>query len=311
VSPLPGSTAKIALGPLPLPAWAAGAVLEAGAQIVDIADANGLVWLSHGNPGELFDVLAGAPNVSWVHLRWAGIEEFAKRGALDDGRIWTCGKGVFAEAVAEHALALGLAGLRGLPHYVSAKAWREGTSLSLFDGNVTVLGGGSITQALWRLLAPLRVRLTVVRRTSVPFDGASRTLTPDRLADALPGADLVVVALPLTTATVGIVGAPELRRMESHAWLVNVARGAHVVTDDLVTALREDWIGGAALDVTDPEPLPSGHPLWALERCVITPHAASPTAMTVPAIRSRIVENVRRLAAHQPLVGTINTDAGY
>jgi phosphoglycerate dehydrogenase-like enzyme len=153
--------------------------------------------------------------------------------------------------------------------------------------------------------------LTVVRRTPAAFEGAVRTLTPDRLANALPGADLVVVALPLTAATVGVLGARELRRMESHAWLVNVARGAHIVTGDLVTALREEWIGGAALDVTDPEPLPPGHPLWTIDRCVITPHAASPTAMTLPAIRARIIENVRRFGAHQPLIGTIDADTGY
>jgi phosphoglycerate dehydrogenase-like enzyme len=306
-----GSLPKIALGPLPLPDWAESAVVEAGAQIVDVANAAGLIWLNQGDPGEIFEVLRGVPNVRWVHLRWAGIEEFAKRGSLDDGRVWTCGKGVFAEAVAEHALALGLAGLRAFARCVAARQWQEASSLSLFDGNVTVLGGGGIAQALWRLLAPLRVRLTVVRRTSTPFEGAARTLTPDRLEDALRGADLVVVALPLTAATVGIIGAQQLRRMESHAWLVNVARGAHVVTDDLVVALREQWIGGAALDVTEPEPLPPGHPLWTEDRCVITPHAASPTAITIPAMRARIIENVRRFAENRPLVGTIDAHAGY
>ena len=276
-----------------------------------MSDADGLIWLSQGDTGEIFDVLRQAPHVRWVHLRWAGIEQFATRGSFDDGRVWTCGKGVFAEAVAEHALALGLAGLRGLPDCVSATEWGKLVGRSLFDGRVTVLGGGGIAQALWRLLAPFRVRLTVVRRTSAPFDGAARTLTPDRIADALPGADLVVVALPLTATSVGIVGADQLRRMEPHAWLVNVARGAHVVTDDLVTALREQWIGGAALDVTDPELLPPGHPLWTIDRCVITPHGASPIAMTIPAMQARIVENVRRFAAQQPLVGVIDVRAGY
>ena len=87
----------------------------------------------------------------------------------------------------------------------------------------------------------------------------------------MPGADLVVVALALTPDTEGIISASEFELMEPHAWLVNVARGRHVVTDDLVAALREGVIGGAGLDVTDPEPLPDGHPLWSLPNCIITP----------------------------------------
>ena len=92
------------------------------------------------------------------------------------------------------------------------------------------------------------------------------------MPDALPGADLVVLALALTPETEGIIGADELQLMEDHAWLINVARGRHVVTDDLVDALRDGVIGGAGLDVTDPEPLPPDHPLWSLPNCLITPH---------------------------------------
>ena len=108
-------------------------------------------------------------------------------------------------------------------------------------------------------------------------------LEADRYADALPGADLVVLALALTPETEGIIAADELSLMEDHAWLVNVARGRHVVTDDLVDALRDGVIGGAGLDVTDPEPLPAGHPLWSLPNCLITPHVGNTPEMAVPA----------------------------
>ena len=107
------------------------------------------------------------------------------------------------------------------------------------------------------------------------MDGVDDVLEADRYADALPGADLVVLALALTAETEGIIAADELALMERHAWLVNVARGRHVVTDDLVAALRDGVIGGAGLDVTDPEPLPDDHPLWSLPNCIITPHVGN------------------------------------
>jgi phosphoglycerate dehydrogenase-like enzyme len=306
-----GGRPRVAIGPLPVAPWAESAAVEAGAEIVEVGDAEALLWMSAGDPGALSEVLAHAPRVRWVHLRWAGIEAFTEAGFFQDGRLWTCGKGVFADAVAEHALALGLAGLRGLPARMRAPGWGSPSGSSLMGGRVTVLGGGGIATELARLLTPFRVSLTVVRRTSTPFPGAGRTLTSDRVDEALAGADLVILALPLTPETVGLIGASQLRRMESHAWLVNVARGAQVVTADLVTALLEGWIGGAALDVTDPEPLPADHPLWGIDRCVITPHTASNTEATLPAVGARIVENVRRFAAGEPLLGTVDAEAGY
>jgi phosphoglycerate dehydrogenase-like enzyme len=306
-----GRGPRVAVRPLPAPDWAQSAVLSAGAQLVDIEDAEALFWMDPRDPAGLFDLLADSPQVQWVHLRWAGITAFARVGSFDDGRTWTCGKGVFADAVAEHALALGLAGLRDLPLRVAARSWGPESGSSLMDGHVTVLGGGGIAASLSRLLAPMRVSLTVVRRTPTPFEGAIRTLTPDRLDEALPGADLVVLALALTLETTGIIGARQLRLMEPHAWLVNVARGGHVVTDDLVSALRERRIGGAALDVTEPEPLPDDHPLWGIDRCLITPHTASTTEMTIPAMQQRIAENILRYSEGRPLIGPIDPVAGY
>ena len=133
----------------------------------------------------------------------------------------------------------------------------------------------------------------------------------DRLHDALPQADLVVVALALTPETTGIIGAKELAAMERHAALVNVARGRHVVTTDLVDALENGVIGGAGLDVTDPEPLPDGHPLWRAPNCVITPHTANTLAMARKPLSARITENVRRFAAGEPLIGPVDPVLGY
>ncbi|HVE94644.1 MAG TPA: NAD(P)-dependent oxidoreductase [Acidimicrobiales bacterium] len=302
----------IAVAPAPTWDWVRRAIEDAGGEIVELPNAAALVWLRPDDPAGLKDALSAAPALRWVQLPWAGIEPYAAGGLLDGDRVWTCGKGVYAEPVAEHALALALAGLRHLPERVRASSWGAESGRSLFDGAVTILGGGGIAQTLTSLLVPMRTRVTVVRRDPTrPVSGAAAVVGPEELDDAVATADVVVVALALTDATRGIVGAAQLRRMQPHAWLVNVGRGPHVVTDDLVTALREGWIAGAALDVTDPEPLPDGHPLWSLPNCLITPHTANTFEMAVPLLAARISENVARFAAGEPLVGVVDVAAGY
>jgi phosphoglycerate dehydrogenase-like enzyme len=250
-----------------------------------------------------------------VQLPWAGVEEFAALGMFDDdgsGRRWTCGKGVYAEPVAEHALALALAGLRALPDRVRATTWGRHAGTSLYDAAVTILGAGGITECLVDLLRPMRTTVTVVRREgSRPFPGAARTVGLDGLLGVLPGADVVFLALALTPQTERVIGARELEAMGPDSWLVNVARGRHVDTDALVAALRNGTIGGAALDVTDPEPLPDGHPLWTIPNALITPHTANTQAMAVPLLSARVRENVRRFARGDDLIGPVDASLGY
>ena len=244
-----------------------------------------------------------------MQLPWAGIEPFA--AVLDDTHTWTCGKGVYAEPVAEHALMLGLAGLRGLDRYARARSWEAQRGTNLLGAAVTIVGGGGIAESLLRLLGPFEADVTVLRRTPEPMAGAARVLPPEALHEVLPGATLVVLALPLIPSTSGLIGARELALLDPHAWLVNVARGAHVVTDDLVDALRAGTIGGAALDVTDPEPLPDGHPLWSLPNCLITPHTGNTAEMATPLLSARITANVARFAAGEPLIGLVDPVLGY
>ena len=304
--------ATVAIGPEPVPGWISRAVLAGGAGVVDAHEAEALVWVKPTGASELRELLETHPGIRWVQLPWAGVEEFARAEIFSDGRIWTCGKGVYAEPVAEHALALGLAGLRHFPARTLAHEWGPSSGHSLYDGRVTILGGGGITESLLDLLRPFRCETTVLRRDpSTAVEGATRTLGIDALHDSLPGADLVVLALALTPETAGIIGASELALMESHAWLVNVARGQHVVTDDLVRALDERSIGGAALDVTDPEPLPAGHPLFGRDNCIVTPHTANTPEMAKAPLSARITENVRRFGAGEPLIGLVDPDAGY
>ncbi len=302
---------RIAVGPFPSP-FATDAVTAGGGTLVEIADhPEALVWLDPKDVKGLADQLDSAPDLRWVQLPFAGVEPMLSYGLLDHERIWTCAKGSYAEPVAEHALMLALAGLRHMRIRCEARSWGVPAGLSLYDQKVTILGGGGITTKLLEQLAPFRVEATVVRRQPDPVPGAARTVSTSALHDVLAGSLVVFVALALTPETTGIIGAPELELMDQNAWLVNVARGPHVDTDALVAALRSESIAGAALDVTDPEPLPDGHPLWELPNCIITPHTADTIEMVMPLLAQRIRTNVERFAAGEELVGLVDPDAGY
>jgi phosphoglycerate dehydrogenase-like enzyme len=301
---------RVAIGP-GHDALAEGAVRAAGAVPVGSdSAADALVWLAPRDTAGLRDALA-ATAARWVQLSSAGIEKTTAAGLLDPDRVWTSAKGVFADEVAEHALALALAGLRQLPARIAATSWGAPGGDSLFDEPVTILGAGGVTASLLRLLAPFRVSATVMRRSREPMLGAARTVPRSDLAAVLPDAKVVFLALALTPETERIIGAAQLAAMRPDAWLVNVARGRHVDTDALVAALAAGSIGGAALDVTDPEPLPDGHPLWAEQRCIITPHTADPADLADPEFARRITDNVTRFAAGRPLLGVVDPAAGY
>jgi phosphoglycerate dehydrogenase-like enzyme len=287
----------------------ADAIQAGGGHLVPVDQAEGLVWAAPRDPDSLEALLAGADHLSWVQLPFAGIENFVH--LVDDGREWTCGKGVYADPVAELALSLALAGMRGVGRYARATSWSGPRGTNLFGANVTVLGGGGITESLIRLLLPFDCRITVVRNRVRSMEGVDEVVGADRYIDALVGADLVVLALALTDETEGMLSRNEFEMMENTAWVVNVARGRHIVTDDLVWALQHGEIGGAALDVTDPEPLPDGHPLWSLENCIITPHVGNTPAMAVPLLSERITANVKRFGAGEELIGPVYTDLGY
>ncbi len=300
---------RVALEPAGSRHWLVDAIEAGGGVIVPLAEAEAIVWATPTGPQVLADAVASAPNTHWVQLPWAGIEPLVD--VLDDSHLWTCGKGVYAEPVAEHVLMLALAGLRGLADYAPAITWMGQRGQNLLGANVVILGAGGITDSLLRLLGPFCCTITVVRRQAEPIDGVDQVVTLDDLDEALATADLVVLALALTPETTGLFDARRLSMMKPTAWLVNVARGGHVVTDDLVQALNEGVIGGAALDVTEPEPLPDGHPLWSTPNTIITPHVGNTLEMAKPLLSARITENVRRFATGDPLIGAVDVRSGY
>jgi phosphoglycerate dehydrogenase-like enzyme len=304
------SSPRIALAPDGVRGWLADAIEAGGGTLVAPQDAEALVWAEPAKAEELDALLhdAGA-GVTWVQLPWAGIEPYVE--IIGDDRIWTCGKGVYAEPVAEHALTLLLAGLRGLDRYTRVSTWTPPHGTNLLGAKVAILGGGGITESLLRLFEPFGADVTVVRQRPTAMQRAARVVGADGLDSALDGAIGVVLALALTPDTEGIIGRAELARMSERGWLVNVARGKHVVTDELVEALRAGVIGGAGLDVTDPEPLPDDHPLWSTPNCIITPHVANTPEMALPLLAARITENVRRWASGEPLIGLVDPSLGY
>jgi phosphoglycerate dehydrogenase-like enzyme len=301
---------RIAIAPETSPAWISEAVLAGGGILSDPPEATAAVWTAARDADGLRAFLEAHAHLEWVQVPFAGVERFLP--VIDDSRIWTCGKGVYAEPVAEHALALALAGLRNVAEYARAKTWSGPVGRNLLGASVTIVGGGGITESLIRLLTPFHCSITVVRRTVEHVEGADIVVGTDHLVDALVGADVVFLALSLTPETVGLIGRPEFELMESHAWIINVARGGHIVMDDLVWALQNGVIGGAAIDVTDPaEPLPDDHPLWGFSNCIITPHVGNTPEMAVPLLSERITTNVQRYIAGEELIGLVDVRHGY
>jgi len=285
------------------------AVVEGGGTVADLADAEGLVWADPARPDRFPDMVAEAERLTWIQLPYAGIEPFAHH--LDPRWSWTCGKGVYAPAVAETVMAQVLALCKNLHGYARATTWEGAVGRVLAGSRVTVLGGGGITRCLLPLLAPFGCDVTVVRRSDESVAGADRTITTNRLHEVLPRTDVLVLALALTAETTGVIGAPELAALPDHALLVNVARGGHVVAGDLVDALAAGRLGGAALDVTDPEPLPDDHPLWSEPRCLITPHVANTPEMGLALLEPFVAENVRRFCTGEELLAPVDVALGY
>lgn len=304
-----------ALAVLPEPSeFFVTAIEEAGGTVKPLSEnTRGIVWLSYPRASELSGILDQHPNIEWVQLPWAGVDAFSGTMAAHAERrlVWTSAKGAYAEPVAEHALALTLALLRALPQRVVARTWGPKIGTSLYGANVVIVGAGGIAIELMRLLKPFRTSVSIVRRASTALEGAQRTVRYDRLHDFLPDADVVVIAAAMTDMTAGLMGEAELAMMKPTAILVNVARGGLVDTNALVQALASGSIAAAGLDVTDPEPLPDGHPLWSEPRALITPHSADTPEMTTPLLAERVKTNVRAFLEDSRFVGLVDPEAGY
>jgi phosphoglycerate dehydrogenase-like enzyme len=291
------------------------AVRRGGGEISPADEADGIVWVDPSDPGGLESALESSP-ARWVQLPFAGIEPFVSAGVIDDRHSWTCAKGIYGESCAEHALAFMLLAWHRMHEHIGATRWQPEDSSSTerrFHGqaSVAIVGTGGIGGSLASMLEPFDAHVIGVNRSGRPLAGAQKTVVVGELSDVIAAVDFVVLAAATTPETEGILDEAMLARMKSDAWLINVARGALVDTEALVEALRGGVIGGAALDVTDPEPLPEGHPLWELHNCIITPHIANTWVMGLPALCALVERNVAHFAAGEPLEATVDPKLGY
>jgi phosphoglycerate dehydrogenase-like enzyme len=261
------------------------------------------------------DALIASERIRWVELGSAGYEKYDRpdlRAMLSTrGAPLTNAGGVYADACAQHVLAMMLAGARGLPEALDRQRERRWAfnemrprMRELADQRVLILGWGQIAQRLAALLAPFGLQLAAVRRR-VTGDELIRTITTDALDDELPHVDHLVNLLPGGDGTTGLVSAARIARLPAGASFYNVGRGSTVDQAALIAALESGHLGAAWLDVTDPEPLPADHPLWRAPRCFITPHLAGGQADERGHQVRHFLDNLARFTGGQPLIDRI------
>jgi phosphoglycerate dehydrogenase-like enzyme len=252
------------------------------------------------------DLLASFASGALLQLTTSGLDGLPPSAAQRSDLVWASANDAFADPVAEHALMLILASLRDVKLDARAVTWGAQHGDTLFGRRVTIVGAGSIAESLARLLAPFRVQLTIVRGSGGEVPYADRTALD--IVEGVIDADVVVLALPLTRSTHGLVDQHLLSHFAPHAVLVNVSRGAIIETHALLAALDAGRLRCAAMDVVDPEPLPDGHPLWDHPRAVITPHTANPPSVRRHRLSELVVDNSLRWARGQALRNRFHPD---
>ena len=274
------------------------------------SDVRGLIWTDYSSPAALGELIDRNPQLEWVQLPFAGVDAFAKQ--LDKNVLFTSAKGAYREPVAEHALMLALALGRKLPIRIKASSWGKREAFSFYDSKVLLIGAGGISEELTKLLAPFRAEITVVRNNAeLSFAGAKKVAGLEELDGLIPEADLVIVTCALTDQTRGLINYQRLSLFKPTAYLVNVARGPIVVSDDLIRALDDGLLAGAGLDVTDPEPLPDGHAFYGRDDLILKPHTADTKEIVTRLFATRIEQNVKAFLGNGAWVGEVSPSLGY
>jgi phosphoglycerate dehydrogenase-like enzyme len=264
--------------------------------------------------------LASAGRLRWIHSPAAGVGGMLFPEMLASPVVVTNSRGMSADTIAEHVLAVTLAMFRRLPsafRHQASRTWaQDAISLEgnrmLAHSSVLIVGMGAIGGAVARRMTQLGARVTGIRRRHTQVEeGIAQVSTPDRLLDLLSDADVVVIAAPHTTETRGLIGVAELSVMKRDAILVNVSRGQLIDEAALTAALESGAIGGAALDVFVDEPLPSDSPFWTLPNVLITPHTSGFRPDHWDAAVALFADNLRRFEAGRDLVNIVDKEAGY
>ena len=255
-----------------------------------------------------------APNLRWVQATSAGIGGFVQRTGLDRSDItFTTAGGIHAVPLAEFAVTGALHFIKGLPELARrqrAHIFQRYTTAQLAGRTVTVVGLGGMGRQVARTFAALGTHVIGVGRVRQDVPDVEVHTTAE-LDDVLPRTDVLVLCTPLTPATEGLIGAPQLARLPRGAVLVNIARGPVVDEHALIESLREGHLGGAALDVFATEPLPDSSPLWDLDSVLVSPHSASTVAGENAALVDLFLDNLRRYRAGEELRNLYHRDRGY
>ncbi|WP_239493511.1 D-2-hydroxyacid dehydrogenase [Luteitalea sp. TBR-22] len=278
------------------------------------------------------DVLAGGPRIRWVQTYNAGVERcLASPIFRERGILLTNMQRIAGPVMAEHVMALVLAHARGLPGYIVAQRegrWARGgapgtpglpslpggdqPAQALTGRTMLVVGYGGIGSEVARRAHAFGMTVIAIRNTPGPLpDGVSRMgLSGDLLAFARD-ADVIVDTLPLTADTRGMMGAAFFAAVKKGAFFVNVGRGGTVDTEAMTKALQEGRLGGAGLDVTAPEPLPAGHPLWSMPNVILTPHVAADSEIDEDIRWHLVRENLRRYVSGGRMLSVVDPARGY
>lgn len=265
------------------------------------------------------EFLAGAEGLRWVQAWSAGVDRYLGLEGLmeNDSIVFTNMQGAHGPAIAEHVFAMLLALTRQLPRHRIAQLdgrWeRDGQGMTaLAERTMLVVGMGGIGTEVARRADAFGMNVLATVRTpreAPPF--VDELGVSDELDELLPRASVVVVCVPLTDETRGMIDAERLELLPAGSYLVNIARGPVVDTEALMDALDSGQLAGAALDVTEPEPLPSGHPLYFYENVILTPHVAGVAEVTGDRRWSIFAENVERFSRGEELINVVDKDAGY
>lgn len=262
-----------------------------------------------------------ATNLRWVQAHSAGVDRYLGRPELVQSEriVFTNMRGVHGPAIADHVFAGLLALTRRLPGYLENQrqgrwgaAPGDAPAIALHGRTLLVVGLGGIGTEIARRGHGFGMRVWATRRSEAPApDFVARCERPEKLLELLPEVDVVALAVPLTAQTERLFDAQAFAALKPGAYLVNIARGKVVDTTALIDALRSGRLAGAALDVTDPEPLPADHELWKLPNVVITPHVAADAELTEERHWELFAENLRRFGAGEPLLNVVDGTAGY
>jgi len=267
------------------------------------------------------DFLKAATNLVWVQALSAGVDRYVQMDGIvkNDRVVLTNFRGVHGPAIADHAMAMLLTLTRDMRSHAvnqAKRTWRKGGSdvrPIVLDGSTMLLVGlGGIGTEIAQRAHGFGMRVWATRRSNTPGPAfIDRLGLSTELMSMLPEADVVVIAAPLTPETQGLFNQAAFAAMKKGSYLINIARGPIVVTDDLIAALRSGKLAGACLDVTDPEPLPATSPLWDIPNVVITPHVAPDAEVTDHRKWALLRENLRRFGNGEPLFNVVDKQAGY